>query len=180
MDFENINIWCILIPILIGLLCGLFGYWIGKSGPNTVDNSEEIKSLKARNSKLEADLNACRQKLPTATSASGDSDTAIISALAFDAGAAKAAFGKQVKQDDLKVVEGIGPKIAGMFKDAGIGTWEALADCSVSRCQEVLNGGGKRYKVHDPASWPMQARMAYEGKWKELAKWQNKHLHGKL
>jgi hypothetical protein len=43
-----------------------------------------------------------------------------------------------------------------------------------------LDVGGDRYKVHDPASWPMQAKMCYEGKWKELAKWQDEHDHGKL
>jgi len=50
----------------------------------------------------------------------------------------------------------------------------------VARCQEVLKGGGDRYKIHDPASWPMQAKMCYEGKWAELAKWQDEHDHGKL
>ena len=77
-------------------------------------------------------------------------------------------------------MEGIGPKIAGMFAAAGIDTWKALSESNVATCQEVLDGGGDRYKIHDPASWPMQAKMAYEGKWKDLAKWQHKHKHGKL
>ena len=46
--------------------------------------------------------------------------------------------------------------------------------------QEVLDSGGKRYQIHDPASWPMQAKMAYKGDWKKLAKWQDEHKAGKL
>jgi predicted flap endonuclease-1-like 5' DNA nuclease len=99
---------------------------------------------------------------------------------AFNAAAAKAAIGKSVKQDDLKVVEGIGPKIEQMFHAAGIPTWKALSETPVARCQEILDGGGNRYKVHQPGSWPMQAKMAYEGKWVELAKWQDEHGYGKL
>jgi len=67
-----------------------------------------------------------------------------------------------------------------MFKGAGIKTWKALSETSVASCQAILNTGGERYKVHDPASWPMQARMCYEGKWKELFRWQEEHDHGKL
>ncbi len=67
-----------------------------------------------------------------------------------------------------------------MFKESGIKTWKALSDASVADCQKVLDGGGNRYKIHDPASWPMQAKMCYEGKWTELTKWQDEHKHGKL
>jgi len=106
--------------------------------------------------------------------------TATDKEMPFDAAAAKAALGKVVKKDDLKIIEGIGPKISGMFGDAGIKTWKNLSETAVAKCQEILDGGGDRYKVHDPASWPMQAKMCYEGKWKELAKWQDEHDHGKL
>ena len=92
----------------------------------------------------------------------------------------RAAFGKTTRQDDLKIVDGIGPKIESLFHNFDIKTWKALSETSVARCQEVLDSGGDRYMVHDPASWPMQARMAYEGKWQELVRWQKKHGHGKL
>ena len=35
---------------------------------------------------------------------------------------------KKWKQDDLKAVEGIGPKIAGLLMDSGIKTWKQLAN----------------------------------------------------
>ncbi len=100
--------------------------------------------------------------------------------MGFEAATAEAAFGKNIEKDDLKIIEGIGPKIEGMFHTAGIETWKALSETSVAGCQKILNRGGDRYKIHDPASWPMQAKMCYENKWKELVRWQAGHNHGKL
>ncbi|MFS4492569.1 hypothetical protein [Maribacter sp. 2308TA10-17] len=191
MDFENMNIWCWLIPLLVGAICGILGYLIGKGSSTTIDNSGELNAWKDKNAKLQADLDACNGKLKTASAAAvaGAATTAasltasapaVETKIPFDAAAAKAAMGKAIKEDDLKVVEGIGPKIEGMFHDGGIKTWKQLSETAVARCQEILDGGGERYKVHDPASWPMQAKMAYEGKWAELAKWQDEHDHGKL
>ena len=176
------NIWCWLIPLLVGAICGILGYLIGRSGDTTIDNSADLKLLQDKYTKLQADLDACNKKSSVnlgATAASFAAGAAVAS-MPFDAAAAKAAFGKTIKQDDLKIVEGIGPKIEGMFKDSGIKTWKALSEASVAECQKVLDGGGKRYQVHDPASWPMQSKMAYEGKWSELSKWQDEHDHGKL
>ncbi|MFK7812141.1 MAG: hypothetical protein AB8B59_06580 [Maribacter sp.] len=185
MDFENLNIWCWLIPALVGIISGILGYLIGKGSSTTIDNSGELNVWKDKNAKLQADLDACNGKLTAASTAAVAATVAAVAPsiekdLPFDAAAAKAALGKAVKQDDLKVVEGIGPKISEMFNNSGIKTWKALSETAVARCQEVLDGGGERYKVHDPASWPMQAKMAYEGKWAELAKWQDEHDHGKL
>lgn len=189
MDFENMNIWCWLIPILIGIICGILGYLMGKGSVETIDNSAELKSLRDKNSRLQSDLDACNKKLiakPSGgniSSSLGATSTSAASAarvIAFDGNAARTIFGKAIKEDDLKVVEGIGPKIGEMFREAGIKTWKALSETSVASCQEILNKGGQRYKVHDPASWPMQAKMCYEGKWKELYKWQKEHDYGKL
>ncbi|NAS12503.1 hypothetical protein [Poritiphilus flavus] len=174
MDFENMNIWCWLIIVLVGAICAYLGYLIGKSGSKNTSVAADLKALEDKNARLEADLDACNQKLESAMGA------ASLAPIPFDAAAAKAAFGKRIKQDDLKVVEGIGPKIESLFHNFDIKTWKALAETSVAKCQEVLDSGGERYKVHDPASWPMQARMCYEGKWKELFRWQEEHDHGKL
>ena len=98
----------------------------------------------------------------------------------FDAYEAKAAMGKRIKKDDLKIVEGIGPKIEGLFHASGIKTWKALSEISTDRCQEILSSAGDRYRIHDPASWPMQAKMAHQGEWSALAKWQDDHKSGKF
>lgn len=184
MNFENMNIWCWIIPALVGLICGILGYLLGSRGNTTIDSSADLKLLEDKNARLQADLDACNKKVSAnanlGASAASFAAGAAVASIPFDAAAAKAVFGKTIKQDDLKVVEGIGPKIEGMFKDAGIKTWKALSEASVADCQKVLDAGGKRYQVHNPGSWPMQSKMAYEGKWKELSKWQDEHDHGKL
>ena len=85
----------------------------------------------------------------------------------------KAAPKKEAKADDLKKVEGIGPKIAGIFVDAGIDTFAKLAKTKVEKLQEILAEAGPRYASKNPGSWPKQAKMAAEGKWDELNEWQD-------
>lgn len=172
------SIWCWIIPLLVGAICGIIGYLWGRGGGEDSAVSAELQTLKDDNARLKADLDACNGRLSQASAAAVAKPLAPV--IAFDAAAAKAVFGKTIKEDDLKLVEGIGPKIEGLFHNFDIKTWKALADTSVAKCQEVLDSGGDRYRIHDPSSWPMQARMAYEGKWKELQKWQDKHDHGKL
>ena len=77
------------------------------------------------------------------------------------------------KGDDLTKVEGIGPKIAQIFKDAGITTFEALATKEIEELKEVLTAAGPRFGSKNPNSWPKQARMAADGKWDELKVWQD-------
>lgn len=174
MEFENMSIWCWIIPLAIGIICGIFGYLIGKGSGDGTELKSQIKNLQEENAKVKADLASCEQKL--SSGATGNKT----SATAFDSQMVKKIIGKPVKLNDLTLVEGIGPKIRGLFHNFEIKTWHALSETSVAKCQEVLDSGGDRYKVHDPASWPMQAKMAAEGKWKDLAKWQKQHKHGKL
>ncbi len=178
MSLENLNIWCWIIPVLVGIISGVLGYLIGKGTVTTIDNSAELDLLKNKNSKLEADLEACHAKLSSKIN-TPKTEPAVVS-LPFSAQAALIALGKKVKQDDLKVIEGIGPKIEQLFNSNGIKTWKELSEVPVAKCQQVLDSGGEAYKIHDPASWPMQAKMCYEGKWKELALWQEEHKHGKF
>lgn len=93
---------------------------------------------------------------------------------AFDADAAKSALGKAIKQDDLTMVEGIGPKIAEILSTAGIATWAELAKADSDNLRDILAGAGDRYKMHDPGTWAKQAELAAAGKWTELAEWQDK------
>ncbi|RAJ11273.1 30S ribosomal protein S2 [Arenibacter echinorum] len=75
--------------------------------------------------------------------------------------------------DDLTKVEGIGPKIAEIFQEAGINTFADLADKSEEDLKDILTESGPRYASKNPASWPKQAQMAADGKWDELQEWQD-------
>ncbi|MCK0130079.1 50S ribosomal protein L21 [Flavobacteriaceae bacterium F08102] len=91
---------------------------------------------------------------------------------------AKPAAKNTEKADDLKKVEGIGPKIAEIFNEAGIVTFADLANTSTDKLREILAAAGSRYASKNPDSWPKQAKMAAEGKWDELKKWQDETKGG--
>ena len=164
---------------LIGLIFGIVGFLIGKSSSGSSGgNSDEkwkldLDNCNQKNTKLQAEID--KLKLSTSAKASnfvGNANESN-SNFTFDAKAVKAVYGKSYKQDDLKIVEGIGPKIEELFKTSGILTWKALGETSVDRLREILSKAGERYNVHDPNTWPRQSKLAYEGKWQELKDWQN-------
>ncbi|PHI21199.1 hypothetical protein CEQ90_04040 [Lewinellaceae bacterium SD302] len=87
----------------------------------------------------------------------------------FEKLAAKKMGFSSTNPNDLKVVEGIGPKIEGLFKDAGVNTWSELAATSTERMQEILTAAGDRYRLANPATWAQQAQLAASGEWEKLS-----------
>lgn len=81
--------------------------------------------------------------------------------------------------DDLKKIEGIGPKIAEIFNNDGILTFAQLAETSVEKMQALLDAAGSRYASHNPGTWAKQAAMAAAGQWDELNAWQDEMNGGK-
>jgi predicted flap endonuclease-1-like 5' DNA nuclease len=76
-------------------------------------------------------------------------------------------------KDDLKLIEGIGPKIEELLNQADICTFEDLAATSVTRLRAILDAGGNRFQIHNPEPWVQQATLAAEGNWEGLKKEQN-------
>jgi large subunit ribosomal protein L27 len=76
--------------------------------------------------------------------------------------------------DDLKKIEGVGPKIAEIFNAAGINTYAELAATSVDKLSEILAEAGSRYASKNPGTWPEQAKLAAEGNWEVLKDLQEK------
>jgi predicted flap endonuclease-1-like 5' DNA nuclease len=81
--------------------------------------------------------------------------------------------------DDLKVIEGIGPKIEQLLKDGGIDNWWKLATATIDDIEQILSAAGNSYSLADPKTWPQQARLAAEEKWEELKAWQEQLKGGK-
>lgn len=77
-----------------------------------------------------------------------------------------------IHQDDLKIVEGIGPKIEELLFKAGIHTYSELAAAPVSRLKEILTEAGSRYAMHDPGTWSAQALLAANNEWDNLKAYQ--------
>ncbi|MCB4799769.1 50S ribosomal protein L21 [Neotamlana laminarinivorans] len=97
-------------------------------------------------------------------------------AAAPKAEAKKAAPKKSSKGDDLKKVEGIGPKIAETLAEAGITTFAQLAKTDAAKISEIISGVRGN---HVTDTWPAQAQLAADGKWDELKKWQDELDGGK-
>jgi len=83
-------------------------------------------------------------------------------------------------KDKLRLIEGIGPKIEGLLYDAGISTFQGLADANLATLKDILATAGSRYKMHDPTTWGQQAALAAAGKMDELKKWQDELDGGKV
>jgi chromosome segregation ATPase/predicted flap endonuclease-1-like 5' DNA nuclease len=65
--------------------------------------------------------------------------------------------------DDLKIIEGIGPKIELVLNAAGISTWHQLWHTDVNKLHEILSEDGRRFDANDPSTWPEQARLLANG-----------------
>jgi len=90
-----------------------------------------------------------------------------------------AAPAKDVKPDDLKKIEGIGPKIAETLNAAGIITYTDLAGKKAEEVKAVLEAAEGNFAAHDPGTWPKQSQMAADGKWDELKAYQDELDGGK-
>ena len=80
------------------------------------------------------------------------------------------------KGDDLKKIEGIGPKIAETLTAGGLATFADLAKATPEAISEIIAGVRGN---HVTDTWPAQAKLAAEGKWDELKKWQDELDGGK-
>lgn len=72
-----------------------------------------------------------------------------------------------VEPDDLKRIEGIGPKIEQILQEVGIFTFAQLAAAEVSHLEKIVREDAG-LRIAFPASWPEQARLAAVGDWKAL------------
>jgi predicted flap endonuclease-1-like 5' DNA nuclease len=71
--------------------------------------------------------------------------------------------------DDLKIIEGIGPKISGVLQAAGISTFAQLAAADTGRIRQILEQANPNLlRLADPATWPEQAALAAAGKMEDL------------
>jgi predicted flap endonuclease-1-like 5' DNA nuclease len=69
--------------------------------------------------------------------------------------------------DDLRKIEGIGPKSENVLLNAKVKTYADLADLTPVEIKVILTEAGMR--IGFPETWPEQAALAAAGKWDELA-----------
>jgi len=79
--------------------------------------------------------------------------------------------------DDLTLIEGIGPKIQSILREASVDTYAKIADLLPEEIMGILQAGGIRLAVAE--TWPKQAKLAAEGKMAELDELQEKLKGGR-
>lgn len=181
--------------LLFGLALGGLLWWALNSliGGRLRSHSAELQD---RINFLEGELEACRKSkvaAPSAPSVAASVAAPVAAAVVAKAAAplaaapvvsapvaaAPVAAAVSGKKDDLKIVEGIGPKIEELCNNAGILTFAQLAATAPSRIKEILEAAGPRFQMHDPTTWPDQSALARDGKFDELKKWQDELNRGK-
>jgi predicted flap endonuclease-1-like 5' DNA nuclease len=78
---------------------------------------------------------------------------------------------------DLTVIEGVGPRIEELLREAGINTWDELAEADLDRLSEILDA--QNLSFHNPATWTAQARLAAGGHWELLKEYQEQLRGGR-
>jgi predicted flap endonuclease-1-like 5' DNA nuclease len=73
--------------------------------------------------------------------------------------------------DNLRKIEGIGPKFQATLQAAGIVTFAQLAEFKPADLKQILVEAGIR--LGDPTTWPEQANFAAAGNWDALKEFQS-------
>lgn len=81
------------------------------------------------------------------------------------------------KPDDLKKIEGIGPKVSSLLNEAGIMTFQQMLDTGAEKLETILDEAGLH--MLDADTWPEQAKLAAAGDWDGLKKLQDELKGGK-
>ena len=195
--FTSDLLFIIFVLLIAAVLGYLIGYFIRKSMKckkceeleeekaslnqklNKIE--EELSASKDRNLKLQDEVNAMKlviDKLETniRNKEQEEPGKAVESIVEPEISKVRVeAFDTRPEQDDLKIVLGIGPKISRLLNNRGIATWKQLSEADPVLISEyLLQDGGERYRIHNPATWPHQAKLAVEGRWDELKEYQGR------
>jgi predicted flap endonuclease-1-like 5' DNA nuclease len=162
------NFWMAgLEAIALMALAAYMGWWLGRR--TFAVEIEGLKSkIRVRNEEVE-DCYKTKAKLTPVHAVAPTPMPALVEVPAIP-----------VIPDDLKIVEGIGPKIEGLLNNEGILTFAQLAAAAPERIKEILHAAGPRFQMHDPSTWPQQSALARDGKWDALKKWQDELNKGRL
>jgi predicted flap endonuclease-1-like 5' DNA nuclease len=169
MSTPVCSLWWLLAAGLVGwLLCGWFARQylpriVGGDAAALAGKDREIQ-------RLQAELAALRAQPPVEKIVERIVEVPVPAAMPppIDLAAAKAAGFALKGPDDLEVVEGIGPKIAQIFRDAGVTTFARLAAMSPAEIQPLLDAAGPNFRIANPQTWPEQAALAAANRWTEL------------
>lgn len=80
-------------------------------------------------------------------------------------------------KEDLTRIEGVGRKIEALLYKNKIYNYKQLSKTTITSLKSILEVAGNKYSMHNPGTWPKQAKLAAEGKFEDL-ELLKKHLKG--
>ncbi len=80
-------------------------------------------------------------------------------------------FGYAIRRNDLKVIDGIDPKIEKILHEAGIHDWYQLEKTDAKVLSTLVNNAGI---TAETTTWPYQASLARQEKWNDLKELQSR------
>jgi len=139
------------------------------NGKGAVAKKKAAPAKKAKATDSESDTKtATKAKAPAKKAAAPKKETTT-----KKPAAKKAPAKKSSGADDLTKIEGVGPKAAEALVAAGLATFADVAKSTEAKIKKILDEAEGRFGMMKPASWPKQAKLAADGKWDELKKWQD-------
>ena len=81
---------------------------------------------------------------------------------------------KEAATEPLRKASKRKAKVESLFHEAGIQSYEQLAQADLKTLRSILEQAGPRYRSHNPSNWRQQAKLAAKGQWAQLKKLQAK------
>jgi predicted flap endonuclease-1-like 5' DNA nuclease len=162
--------WWFLLGLLLGwLLNWLLQKFMGKddSGSSGSGGNNDNGSAHA-SSAYSGSGTASGTALGSVGAAAAGATAAHLMSGGADKALALAAGFKIKGNDDIEIIEGIGPKIGDLFRENGAGSFDKIMHLSVPAMNAILEKGGSRFKLANPGTWAQQAKLCYENRWTEL------------
>ena len=140
--------------------------------------SGRVNGLREAILERQSELDDCQAQRVTMASTSTQVST-LASPMFTESNAVIAPVVIESVADDLKIVEGIGPKIEELLHADGIRTFAKLAATNPQHIASLLHAAGPRFQIHNPETWPQQAALARDGQWDELKALQKSLIGGR-
>ena len=177
MSSLSCCLWWLLAGLLLGWLASwLFNKWFGRTEISHVGSGHGG----AGSSGAAALVSTSTGTPPAVAKAVASPVTAAVAPTLDYAAAAGLGFVLKKREgfDDLEIIEGIGPKICDLLHNNGVKTFKQLSAMSVAEINAVLEKGGDRFRLANPASWAQQSNFCANNRWAELRTLQDSLVAG--
>lgn len=166
--------WLLFLILLVVILIIV---WILLSGNPVIEEDEEsaVEDVVEEVLVEEVDEVLVVEEKPAAEPAPAVSDEEATANSDFDE--VMEPLEEHMEPDDLKKIEGIGPKISGLLMENGIKTFAQLAEKDTEEIQAILDEA--KIRIANPKTWAEQAKMAANGAWDSLEKLQDELKGGR-